>query len=261
MEQDLLPDREHAYPGLPKLGPATAHWRRELTLLLLSGLFLGTLAILNVLGVSRFIDLSFVVPGTSVQVPVHLAVGVLPYPVTFLCTDFISELYGRRRANAVVWIGLLLNVWLMLVFWVGGALPRLEGTDETVFLRMRTLALGAVAASMIAYLSAQFVDVYLFHFWKRLTGGRHLWLRNNGSTLFSQLLDSVLVIGITYYFGGFALRSDVPVVHQLFVLMASGYTFKVVAALIDTLPFYLGSAWLRRALRLPPIGEAEAVAA
>ena len=72
--------------------------------------------------------------------------------------------------------------------------------EDYAFYRIRTLAFGAVIASMIAYLAAQFCDVYLFHFWKRLTNGRHLWLRNNGSTLISQLVDTIAVILITHYY-------------------------------------------------------------
>ena len=79
------------------------HARRERVFLILAGLFLGSMTMLNILGVSRFLDLSFVAFG--VEIPFILAIGVLPYPITFLCTDFISELYGRRRASSVVWVG------------------------------------------------------------------------------------------------------------------------------------------------------------
>ncbi len=94
-----------------------------------------------------------------------------------MSTDFICELYGQRRANQVVWVGLGLNVWVMVLLWLGGALP---GLPSPVFDGLRNLAFAAVGASMIAYITAQFIDVRLFHFWKRVTQGRHLWLRNNG---------------------------------------------------------------------------------
>jgi uncharacterized PurR-regulated membrane protein YhhQ (DUF165 family) len=94
--------------------------RREVIFVVLSGLFLGTLAVLNILGISRQIDLSFNL-GT-VRIPFVVFVGVLPYPITFLCTDFISELYGKRRANMVVWVGLALNIWVLFILWLGAAL-------------------------------------------------------------------------------------------------------------------------------------------
>ena len=192
----ILPSEQHAHEGLAPLDASTLHRRREGLFLVLAGLFMGTLAMLNILGVTRFIDLSFRLPLVGWEVPMPLAVGVLPYPITFLCTDFISELYGRERANTVVWMGLALNVWVMAILWLGGALPGFEvpGQESSgLFFDLRRLAFGAVTASMLAYLVAQFVDVQLFHFWKRLTGGKHLWLRNNGSTLISQLIDTVAV--------------------------------------------------------------------
>lgn len=249
--RDLLPSEQHEHEGLPPLSAEALHARREGVFLVLAGLFLGTLAMLNILGISRFIDLSFTVPGLGWQVPVPLAVGVLPYPVTFLCTDFISELYGRRRANQVVYMGLVLNVWVVFVLWLGGVLPS-AGADDDVFMRVRELTFGAVTASMFAYLFAQLVDVQLFHFWKRLTRGKHLWLRNNASTLVSQLVDTVAVILITHALAGLPVDASAPILPQLLVFIAAGYVFKILAALFDTLPFYVGVRWLSRYLRLPP---------
>ena len=152
------------------------HARREGVFLVLAGLFLGSLTMLNILGITRFLDLSFTVLG--VQIPFVLAVGVLPYPLTFLCTDFISEFYGEKRANALVWTGLLLNIWVVFILWLGGALPPQPAMDPAtglpaigehgrVFFEVKQLAFGAIAASMVAYLVAQFCDVRLFHFWKK----------------------------------------------------------------------------------------------
>lgn len=238
------------------------HARRERVFLVFAGLFLGSLAMLNILGISRFIDMSFTIGQT--RVPFVVAVGVLPYPLTFLCTDFISELWGRKRANAVVWMGLLLNGWVMLILWIGGSLPGYEAVDPAsgelvrdaagrlpVFFEIRTLAFGAVAASMLAYLAAQFCDVYVFHFWKRVTRGKHLWLRNNGSTMASQLVDSTAVILITHFYAhALPVDQSAPIGPQLAVFIGSGYVFKFVCALLDTLPFYVGVAYLKRYLHI-----------
>jgi uncharacterized integral membrane protein (TIGR00697 family) len=246
------------------------HARRERVFLVLAGLFLGTLAMLNILGVTRFIKLFEIERGDAKALAFAVAVGVLPYPITFLCTDFISELYGRARANAVVWTGLLLNVWVMAILWIGGLLPGFETLDPAtgalvpdaagrlpVFFEVRKLAFGAVTASMLAYLAAQLCDVYLFHFWKKLTGGRHLWLRNNGSTVISQLVDTVAVIFITYWVGGLVKVIDTKhdVLPQLLLLIATGYVFKLVVALLDTVPFYIGVRWLSRYLEIDPQQE------
>lgn len=231
--------------------------RRQRVFLVLAGIFLGTLALLNILGISRFIDLSFTVYG--LEIPMVVAIGVLPYPITFICTDLISEIYGRKRATEVVWVGLLLNFWVVFLLWIGGALPGFEEFDPStgelvkdaagrlpVFFEIRTLAFGAVTASMIAYLFAQWCDVQLFHFWKWLTGGRHLWLRNNGSTMVSQLVDTVAVILITHFYANaLPIDDSASLWPQLFTFIASGYVFKVLVAVLDTGPIYALVAWLR----------------
>jgi len=241
------------------------HARRERVFLVLAGLFLGSMTMLNILGTSRFIDLSFSVMG--VQIPMALAVGVLPYPITFLCTDFIGELYGRARANSVVFVGLLLNLYVVAFLWLGGALPPAVEIDPTTgipptdaydyaFFRIRYLTMGAVAGSMIAYLAAQLCDVYLFHFWKRLTKGKHLWLRNNGSTIVSQFVDTFAVITITHFYAsGLPIDAESPIWPQLWVFIGSGYVFKLVIALVDTVPFYIGVRYLSRYLQLDPRAE------
>jgi len=241
------------------------HARRERVFLILAGLFLGSMTMLNILGVSRFLDMSVTVFG--VEIPLLLAVGVLPYPITFLCTDFISELYGRKRASFVVWIGLGLNLWVVAFLWLGGALPPTPSLDPITglpptdaydfpFYRIRMLTMGAVVASMIAYLAAQMCDVFLFHFWKRLTRGRHLWLRNNGSTVVSQFVDTFAVITITHFYAqGLPIDPSAAIWPQLWVFIASGYVFKLAIALSDTLPFYVGVHYLSRYLEIDPNAE------
>ncbi len=241
------------------------HARRERVFLVMAGLFLGSMTMLNILGVSRFLDLSFEIFG--LKIPMALAVGVLPYPITFLCTDFISELYGRRRASFVVWVGLGLNLWVVAFLWLGGALPPEPLIDpgtglpppdayDYPFYRIRMLTMGAVVASMIAYLAAQMCDVFLFHFWKRLTRGRHLWLRNNGSTVVSQFVDTFAVITITHYWArGLPIDESLAIWPQLWLFIGSGYVFKLVVALLDTLPFYLGVHWLSGYLQIDPLQE------
>lgn len=250
---EALPSEQHRYPDLPWLGEAEIHWRRERIFLILSGVFLGTLAMLNIIGITRFVDLSFSIPWTDRQVPMIVAIGVLPYPITFLCTDLISELYGRSRANFVVWVGLGLNLWVVFILWLGGVLP---GFPSPIFDGLRTMAFAAVTASMIAYTVAQFVDVQLFHYWKRLTGGRHLWLRNNGSTIVSQLVDTTAVILITHYYAhALTISASENLYVQLATYIAGGYCFKLIVALLDTGPFYLATRLLSRYLRLAPSGE------
>ncbi len=267
------------------------HERRERVFLILAGLFLGTLAMLNILGISRFLVLASYGPMTEggdalwrwgepnflSNVNFAIAVGVLPYPLTFLCTDLISEFYGRRRANFVVGVGVLLNLWVVFILWAGTALPgfaeidpqtgmppqpqwdpdkqAFEETGWTLF-QVRNLAFGAVAASMIGYMAAQFCDVYVFHFWKRLTRGRYLWIRNNGSTLISQFVDTFAVITITHFYAhALPVDESEPTWPQLWLYIGTGYAFKAAAALFDTAPIYLLVSLLKRYLKIDPTAE------
>ena len=249
--------------------------RRERVFLLLAGIFLGSMTMLNILGISRFIKLFAydyqLANGDVWPITFAVAVGVLPYPITFLCTDFISEFYGRRRANWLVAVGLILNLWVVFTLWLGGILPgafeagKVDGVpvdangSPIVFFQVQRLAFGAVAASMFAYVAAQFCDVYLFHFWKRMTRGKYLWLRNNGSTLISQLVDSVAVILITHFFAvNLATQQAVPDWVELSILVLTSYAFKMIVALLDTLPFYWGVTWLKTYLEFDPNSEFDA---
>jgi uncharacterized integral membrane protein (TIGR00697 family) len=239
--------------------------RREVVFIILSGFFLGTLAVLNILGISRQIDLSFTIAGF--RIPFVVFVGVLPYPLTFLCTDFISELYGKKRANTVVWVGLLLNLWVIFILWIGGILPPrpellengLPAMDDPsrVFFQIRRWTVSATVASMIAYLTAQFVDVHIFHLIRKRTRGKMLWLRNNGSTLTSQMVDSIAVITVTWLTARNAIQiaPGETVFDGLLILVLSNYVFKMISALVDTIPFYLGTRWLSRYLQLDTMKE------
>lgn len=245
-------------------------YRREFVFLILAGIFLGSLTMLNILGITRFIDLSnyLGIPADS-SLRFSVAVGVLAYPVTFLCTDFISEIYGRRRANLLVWVGLLLNAWVLFILWLGGSLnaPAELQADGTLnlsvlhgeiiepygyaFYEVRKAAFGATFASMLAYMAAQFCDVHIFHYFKRRTGGKKLWLRNNASTMTSQLVDSVAVILITHFYAhALPIQANQNLSYQLFIFAASSYLFKLFFALFDTIPFYYGTRWLRNYLQV-----------
>ena len=233
--------------------------RRERVFLILAGIFLCAMTMLNIIGITRFVELG----------PMSLAVGVLPYPITFLVTDLISELYGRARANFLVWVGLGLNFFILGTLWLGQALPSVgpeamppwqqlrlaegvflpngttvEGTIEFYQLLFYCTS-GAVFASMLAYIARS--SAMQRHFWKRVTKGKHLWVRTF-STLISQLVDSFMVIAVT--FGAAFLAGDMALA-TLFTLMVSNYLFKMAVALADTLPFYGLTHLLRRHLALP----------
>ena len=198
--------------------------------LVLAGVFIASLVTCNLIA-NKFVTVDL---GFKVFI---VSAGILPYPFTFLVTDLISELYGQKKANLVVFSGFIASMFVLLFLWLGGqfdAIPDSLVTDETYNSVFRN-AWRIIAASMTAYLFAQFVDVRIFHFWKRLTNGKHLWLRNNASTVASQLLDTILVICILFVG---VWNSD-----QIISAIIDGWTFKMLMALVDT-PIIYGIIYL-----------------
>ena len=175
----------------------------------------------------------------------ELSVGILPYPITFLITDLISEIYGQKRANEVVVAGIFASFFSIGILLVASAAPAIPSSpiDDTTFTQVFSLSPLAVLASMIAYLSAQFVDIRIYHFWKKLTQGKHLWLRNNFSTFASQIIDSATVILLLCLFGVLPWS-------LFWGLTLSSIVFKIFVAAIDTPFLYLFVGMFRRRFKL-----------
>lgn len=170
----------------------------------------------------------------------ELSVGILPYPITFVVTDLVSEIYGRKRANQMVLTGFIASVFTLLIITVADVVPATPWSpiSDQIFSQVFGLTFVAVGASMAAYLIAQLVDVQLFHFWKRLTKGKHLWLRNNASTFVSQLVDTMVILLILCSF-------DVIAWERFTDLLMHGFLFKVLVAMADT-PVVYFVVWLFR---------------
>jgi len=182
----------------------------------------------------------------------ELSVGILPYPLTFLITDLISEIYGKKKANQVVITGIFASFFSMGILLIANAVPAIESSpvNNETFNQVFALSPIAVLASMIAYLFAQFVDIRIYHFWKKFTQGKKLWLRNNFSTFSSQLIDTVLVVGLLCVFGVLEWR-------LFWGLVVSGFLFKVIVAALDTPLLYLFVGVFRKTFDLQPTDELE----
>ncbi len=191
--------------------------------LILAGIFIASLVSCNLIFQKFFTWTPFGV------YTFELSVGILPYPITFLVTDLISELYGKRKADQVVISGLIASVFVMGVVLLANYVPNTSWSpvNNELFEKVFGLQGPAVFASMIAYLSAQFIDVRVFHFWKKLTKGKHLWLRNNGSTFVSQFVDTAAVLILLCSAGVIEWSRFLP-------LLENGFLFKIMVALIDT---------------------------
>ncbi len=175
----------------------------------------------------------------------EISVGILPYPLTFLITDLISEIYGKKNANQIVVAGIFASVFSLLIILVADLVPAasFSPVDNDLFNTVFGSSAIAVFASMTAYLFAQFIDIQIYHFWKRLTKGRHLWLRNNFSTWLSQFVDTFSIVFLLCSFGILPWESFKG-------LLISGFLFKVFVAALDTPLLYLGVYLFRRRFKL-----------
>lgn len=170
----------------------------------------------------------------------EISVGILPYPITFLITDIISEVYGKKKANQVVTAGIFASFFSLLIIYTSAAVPATDWSpiDDALFNTVFGATAIAVLASMLAYLFAQYIDIQIFHFWKRVTKGKHLWIRNNFSTFFSQFVDTLTVLFLLCSFG--------KIDWDLFGgLLLSGFLFKVLVAICDT-PFLYAAVFALR---------------
>ena len=212
--------------------------------LILGILFITSLVVSNLIFKKFFYYYPFDISLFGVNL-FELSVGILPYPITFLITDLISEIYGKKKANEVVVGGIFASFFAMGIIYVANAVPATDWSpvSDDLFSTVFGSTAIAVLASMMAYLFAQFIDIQIYHYWKRLTAGKHLWLRNNCSTFLSQFIDTATVLLLLCGFG--------EISWNLFGgLLLAGFLFKIIIAALDTPFLYLGVYMFRKRFKL-----------
>ena len=203
----------------------------------LAGLFIASLIICNLIA-NKFITINLGFKTFTISA------GILPYPITFLITDLLSEIYGIKSTRNIVWSGFFASIFVLIVIFISkkfNSIPNSPVDNETfniVFGNSWRIIFG----SMTAYLFAQFIDIKIYHFWKKLTNGNHLWLRNNFSTIFSQLVDTSIVVTILFIN---ALSGK-----EILYLIIDGWIFKMIIALIDTPILYLSNSIIKKYIGL-----------
>ena len=194
--------------------------KTEKNLIWLNCFFITSLLIANVVA-SKVVSIGYFV----------LPAAVVAYPITFLCTDVIGEIWGEKEANNTVKKGFIVQIFALLLLYIAMLLPPAPFAEEFQIQFEAVLSNSArfVIASLCAYSVSQYCDVKLFHSFKKKFNGRYKWLRNNASTMTSQLIDTAIFITIAFY-------GTVP---DLFLMIVSQYVVKFCMALIDTPFFYL----------------------
>ena len=195
------------------------------TFITLVSVFVTSLVISNVLATKLFMLGNLIIPA-----------GVIAYPITFLMTDVIGEIWGKKIVTRVVWAGFFCSLLAMLLGFLAVMLPAAPFYEKQEFFAELFGRVGRITgASLIAYLISQFNDIWFFHKIKDMTNGKHLWLRNNVGTIFSQLFDTIIFIVIAFY-------GTMPT-SVLIGMISSQWMVKVLIALLDTPFCYLLVAW------------------
>lgn len=249
-------------PPLPS--PATLEAQTRLTTpqhvyLWLTALSVAALIIADITGVKLF---SFALPFSLPLVGKDLvhSCGMLTFPITFLLTDLVNEYYGRRAARRIVYISFAMGAVVWIVVRLTLAMPRLDapynvqpGAFEGVFNASQLM----YVASLMAYLSGSLADIAVFGWLKRTTGGKLVWLRATGSTIVSQMLDSLVVT----FFGLYLFRvwfpdlgaGDPILLSSVLTFAATGYVLKFFIAIALTPLIYAGRAVMQRQFGLVPL--------
>ncbi len=205
-------------------------WDTKFKTNLLLGLFIASLITANLIGLKI----------AKIWL-IEVSVGIFAYPLTFLITDIIEEVHGKKETKRFVWIGFICLLFVLTLTTLAVSLPFAERSfvkDE--YTKVFKTSLRIFVASIAAFLISQFHDVWSFNFWKEKTRGRFLWLRNNASTIVSQFIDTMLFMFIAFYglpkfTAAYILRIAMPY-----------YLLKVLVALLDTPFVYLGVWFLKK---------------
>lgn len=220
----------------------------------LAAINLTALIIANVIGVKLFqfeVDLGFGPFGVE-----HTA-GMLAFPITFLLNDLINEFYGRKAARFVAWLSFWMALFGFVLISIARALPILEGIPGTADDKSFELIFGGSAlmtlSSIVAFLLGSLLDIAVFGFFKRVTGGRMVWLRATGSTVVSQLFDSFVITILFFQVAQGLTGGEVASFDFILRTALTGYILKFVIALILTPQVYFGRWLIRRVVGLEPL--------
>jgi uncharacterized PurR-regulated membrane protein YhhQ (DUF165 family) len=236
----LLPARQREFPSRRVLSEEQLHARREATFLFLAGAFLVAAVVLPLLGMSRVIDLSGIAPDVDLPVALALPVGVLAFPLSFSAGCLVCELWGRRRASALVWVGLFLGLGVVGLLALNDAVA--DPSSDAV-----APALAFVAGTFVGHM----FNVQAYHALNRQSRGRHMWMRRMVSALIALIAGWVIYALVMYTW---AIQvSEVPseeAAKQVAAIAVGSGVYCLAFAIADVIPLVLAAGPLRIFLRL-----------
>jgi uncharacterized integral membrane protein (TIGR00697 family) len=218
--------------------------RRTKLYMYLCGVFLTALLIGDTIGSKLFV---VNIPLGFTTLPATLSVGAIWFPITFLLTDVINEFYGSQGARFVTFLGFFMAILAFLVLLASRYIPAASFSPipHDMFNQVFGNANRIFVASLLAYLIGQLVDISVFQFAKKLTQSKHIWLRSTGSTLISQLIDTVVVTYVAFYG-----KLDTPVLHRAAL---TSYAVKVMLAIGLTPVIYAMHGFIHRKLHIEEV--------
>ncbi|MBA0882536.1 queuosine precursor transporter [Flavobacterium undicola] len=200
--------------------------KKDTVYLILAGIFITNAVVAELIG------------GKLIQIgPFIMSLGILPWPIVFITTDIINEHFGKDGVKKLSYITAGLIAYCILILFIGTKIPAFitkETVNDEQFYAVFGQGLFIMVASIIAFLISQLIDVSIFWFLRNKTGKKMIWLRSTGSTLISQLIDSFIVSGIAFWLTGKITTS------QYLNMSITGYTFKLILAIVLTPLIYLG---------------------
>jgi queuosine precursor transporter len=222
--------RQFLFPPVIQLGKGASVYTA------MAVLFCTCLVVANLIGA---VLIPFQLPGLGDRL---VSAGIFIFPVTFVLTDVLNDFYGEAGAKRITMLGFFMALFFFAVFQGISQLPILATSPiaSESFHQVAQQFTGMIVASLTAYLVGQFLDIYLFSQFKRLTGERYIWLRATGSTLISQGLDSFLVTFIAFW-------GTLPL-EQLMLIGRSNYEVKLLVAVALTPVLYGVHSLVRRLL-------------
>ncbi|MFA7017816.1 MAG: queuosine precursor transporter [Sphaerochaetaceae bacterium] len=197
-------------------------------LLILVGIFTALYTLSNIIAIKQ-VDLGpFIIP-----------LGVLAIPITFLVTDVINEVYGSDVAKSTVKVGFIAMAFVLVITQIAIRLsPSVIFGGQESYVAIFGAVPRVTLASVCAYIVSQYHDVWAFHFWRKKTDGKYLWIRNNASTVVSQLLDTIIFIVI-------AFAGVIPFDALKFMILGQ-LLIKWILALLDTPFCYWLVLWAKK---------------
>ena len=208
--------------------------RKDFVFVILAGIFITNAVTAELIG-GKLIEIG----------PFVMSIGILPWPIVFLTTDLINEYFGEKGVKKLSLITACLIAYAFVILLIAIGIPAAKGispVSDEQFHAVFGQSMWIIVGSIIAFMFSQLIDVTVFWFFKNKTGDKKIWLRTTGSTIISQLFDSFIVLGIAFWLPG-KINFDTFITSAL-----TGYTFKLIIAIVLTPLIYLGHYAIKKYL-------------